>query len=331
MFPRRLRSERFRSRNSSPSAYGATRCHRWWEWPKPRPRDAPVERVSIGRFRVPRDRYCQHSPLTMKEAKASLDFLARLHAWAWQTPARYRGFPDAVGASLETASEKEKQDFVAAVSTASGSSARLFERGCYWDLSRRGADELDGMPGVWDQFLRYWSGCGWPCLALPQFRSLGRRLRAAAPRVIQDLHGAHVIGDKVTTIADDAGRNSGAKLQYRTLVHGDFKAMNLFVPSNSSDAAACKAEGEEEGDDYVYSSGQKNESFQRGVIAIDFQWTGGSGECGGMQDVAMHLFHSVHPDCLEGGGERALLTHYYECLCLHLKRPEPGLEQHAQP
>ena len=95
--------------------------------------------------------------------------------------------------------------------------------------------------------------------------------------------------------------------------------MNLFIPSNSSDAAACKADGEEEGD-HGSSSGRENESFQRSVIAIDFQWTGGSGECGGMQDVAMHLFHSVHPDCLEGGGERALLTHYYECLCLHLKR-----------
>jgi hypothetical protein len=83
----------------------------------------------------------------------------------------------------------------------------------------------------------------------------------------------------------------------KTLVHGDFKAMNVFL---------------------------KQVDDARDVCAIDFQWSGvGNGMC----DVAYHLCHSgplgvmglVGEETMSNG-ETALLRVYYDALMSALQR-----------
>ena len=70
-----------------------------------------------------------------------------------------------------------------------------------------------------------------------------------------------------------------------TLVHGDLKAMNVFVPT--ADAADA---GE-------------------GAVLIDWASTGVGL---GMADVAFFLAHSIAPHDLDGGGDEALLDEYLQ-------------------
>jgi hypothetical protein len=87
----------------------------------------------------------------------------------------------------------------------------------------------------------------------------------------------------------------GPNDQYATLSHGDYKAMNCFLPKQSGD---------------------------RGVLLVDFASTGVGL---GMSDVAMHIHHAVIPDKLDNGGEEELIDHYLETLeaCLGGKRRYP--------
>ena len=79
--------------------------------------------------------------------------------------------------------------------------------------------------------------------------------------------------------------------RFATLVHGDLKAMNVFLPAapvevDSLPSCATAAEG---------------------VVLIDFASTGVGF---GMADVALHLVHALMPADLEGVGEEALVNSY---------------------
>jgi hypothetical protein len=67
---------------------------------------------------------------------------------------------------------------------------------------------------------------------------------------------------------------------YVTLVHGDFKSMNVFLSKDGTKPA----------------------------VMVDYASTG-TGI--GMSDVAMHIHHAVLPEHLAGGGEEELLRHYW--------------------
>ena len=95
----------------------------------------------------------------------------------------------------------------------------------------------------------------------------------------------------------DAARAS----QFRTLIHGDPKAANLFIRPAGSDPIA--------GSDPAGSG----EAVEVGLI--DFQWTGFGLAA---TDVAHHLCAAVSTDALEGDGERRLLDHYHAELCAAL-------------
>jgi hypothetical protein len=81
---------------------------------------------------------------------------------------------------------------------------------------------------------------------------------------------------------------------YATVGHGDFKSMNCFLPKS--------AKGEE-----------------RGVVMVDFASVGVGL---GMQDVAMHIHHAVHPSDLANGGEMELVDHYLTVLNDLLRQKE---------
>ena len=80
--------------------------------------------------------------------------------------------------------------------------------------------------------------------------------------------------------------------KYATVVHGDFKAMNVFISKM------------ETVDESVEPSPSQ-------PIIIDFASTG----LGlGMSDVAMHITHAVRPENLLNGGEEKLVEKYLNAL-----------------
>ena len=115
----------------------------------------------------------------------------------------------------------------------------------------------------------------------------------------------------------------GAGAQFATIVHGDYKAMNTFVPCQQP------ARGAEDSEDPLEDSGDRAGSASHvgrgeavndavGATMIDFQWTGVGLA---MSDVAMHLHHSVDVRLLDDGGEAYWVGIYYARL-LELLAPK---------
>lgn len=142
---------------------------------------------------------------------------------------------------------------------------RLQRHGGSFALAARNPKELQGLPASWERFVAAFTPAAPPgFFARPQIASLGRRLAAAAVWV--------------------AARLSPSPLDaHATLVHGDLKAMNVFLPT---------CEGGE-------------------AVLIDFASTGVGF---GVADVALHLVHALSPADLDGGGEEALLDSYLDAL-----------------
>ena len=94
---------------------------------------------------------------------------------------------------------------------------------------------------------------------------------------------ARVAARLLTGCAPRAQVSLGPRDRFATLVHGDFKAMNVMLPSDDATRA----------------------------MLIDFA------SCGvglGMCDVAMLLAHSVAPSSLAGGGQERLVDAYLQAL-----------------
>jgi len=146
---------------------------------------------------------------------------------------------------------------------------RLHPQACYWTLERRGEEEMRQMRGNWDLYLQRFSGFAPELLSRPDIVALAARVERLA----------HAVAREMAPEPDDP---------FATLVHGDYKAMNIFFRQ----------------DEAANFSGAP-------ALPIDFQWTGVGL---GMADVAMHLAHSVAPEALAGNGETALLEVYRSSL-----------------
>ena len=95
-------------------------------------------------------------------------------------------------------------------------------------------------------------------------QNLGKRIKVVAEYISQ----------QITPSATD---------RYATVIHGDYKAMNVMLGTTSSSP----------------------------TIMLDFA----SASCGnGMSDVAMHIHHAVNPEDLANGGEERLVNHYLSIL-----------------
>jgi hypothetical protein len=150
---------------------------------------------------------------------------------------------------------------------------RLQRHGGSFALASRNPKELANMVQSWGSFCEAFgsaAAAGVPpgFFARPEVAALGQRMMQAAPWLAAQLSPA----------PDDASGQA-------TLVHGDLKAMNVFVPT--ADAADA---GE-------------------GAVLIDWASTGVGL---GMADVAFFLAHSIAPHDLDGGGDEALLDEYLQ-------------------
>ena len=145
--------------------------------------------------------------------------------------------------------------------------ARLQRHGGSFALSARNPKELANLADSWGRFAAAFAPAAPPgFFARPEIAALGSRLQAAAPWIAAQLSPA-------------------PSDPFATLVHGDLKAMNVFLPRGDTE------------DDRA--------------VLIDFASTGVGNA---MTDVVLHLVHALTPADLDGGGEEALVDYYLEAL-----------------
>lgn len=139
-------------------------------------------------------------------------------------------------------------------------------------LNTRNPSEVAGLADAWERFAHEFrqplqeAAARWS-INQTSIQQLGRRLQAVA----------QYVSDQLSPEPTD---------RYATLVHGDYKAMNVFLPRldgyTSTVVAATKI--------------------------VDYASTG----IGlGMSDVAMHVHHAVLPEDLDWGGEEKLVQYYW--------------------
>jgi Ser/Thr protein kinase RdoA (MazF antagonist) len=147
---------------------------------------------------------------------------------------------------------------------------RLQRYGGSFALSARNPKELRELNASWEAFMKAFTPLA-PAgfFERPEISSLGSRLAAAAPWISSQL-------------------SPSPQDRWATLVHGDLKAMNVFLPVH-------------------WHSGDSGGRGGDGAVLIDFASTGVGIA---MADVAMHLAHALTPADLEGGGEEALIDAY---------------------
>jgi hypothetical protein len=141
---------------------------------------------------------------------------------------------------------------------------KWLSRGSY-HLKTRNIKELEGMEQAWDHFSSKFAEND-PDL-FQRCSNIGTRIKALAEYISNEV-------------------SPGPTDKYATLSHGDYKAMNCFLPHGDMD-------------------------MNRGVILVDFASTGVGL---GMSDVAMHIHHAVKGEDLDKGGEEELIDHYIEVL-----------------
>lgn len=224
-----------------------------------------LEQVGRGQFIfvlecVDSDAFFQTSPLSLPQARQSLSMLARFHAWAWE--------------------DKSRLELVSKVCHAKAG---------YWELQRRGREEMESMPQVWNAFRQELLATKpaddselLAMLELPEVVQLADRLVAIGPWVAQRIHGG---------------------TRARTLCHGDFKAMNVFLPKVSEtlptlNGSQAVLNGSPSTTSTPTAETMRKTSTTKDAVPvlIDFQWTGVGL---GMMDVAMQLSHSISLSVLE--------------------------------
>lgn len=136
-------------------------------------------------------------------------------------------------------------------------------------LATRNPKELEGICDAWDHFTKEFHGELQHLLEDPVFCELGPRCQKVAKIVAQEM-------------------SPSSDHPHATIIHGDYKAMNVFLPKDS----------------------EKDEPVFIDLASIGLGL--------GMADVAMHIRHAVLPEDLANGGEMDLVRHYYEYLCKQL-------------
>mmetsp|Transcript_24838 Transcript_24838/g.28719 ORF Transcript_24838/g.28719 Transcript_24838/m.28719 type:complete len:441 (-) Transcript_24838:29-1351(-) len=149
-------------------------------------------------------------------------------------------------------------------------STKLCEYGGSYHLKNRNPKELENICHTWDAFLgNIQEAAPADFFTRENIRNLGQRIGNIAHYISDELSPAH-------------------KDEFATIVHGDFKAMNIFIPLRDSD---------NDGDGITKPE----------PLLIDFA---SAGVGNGLSDVAMHITHAVVPSDLANGGEEKLVEYY---------------------
>ena len=145
-------------------------------------------------------------------------------------------------------------------------SERLCKYGGSYHLKNRNPKEMKHLVSAWEGFVRD-IGPAAPdgLFDDPNMQNLGKRLYHAAEYISKVL-------------------SPTASCRFATIVHGDYKAMNIFFKGDKNDPTP---------------------------ILIDFASTGVGL---GMSDLAMHVAHVALPEDLEDGLEEHILEKYYNAL-----------------
>ena len=135
-------------------------------------------------------------------------------------------------------------------------SMELTECGGSYHLRIRNPKEYQNLISSWDHFCHQFQHLDETYFQQINVQHLGKRIYRIA----------EYVSDQLTPMYNDP---------YATIVHGDYKAMNVFLPIDDDD---------------------NDNDNDNNVKIIDFASTG----LGiGMSDVAMHIAHAVHPSDLE--------------------------------
>jgi hypothetical protein len=130
-----------------------------------------------------------------------------------------------------------------------------------WHLKLRAPKEITRLVSAWNHFQCEFSQFAPELFARESVKNLGHRILAVAENISREL-------------------SPSPHCQYATLIHGDYKAMNVFIPRDS----------------------------MLDAIMIDFASVGVGI---GMSDVAMHIYHALKPCDIN---EEALIDEYLHAL-----------------
>lgn len=158
---------------------------------------------------------------------------------------------------------------------------RLSDMGGSYNLAVRNPKELKNMVASWEHFRSQFRETNVELFDKESVQNLGQRV----------FDNARYISDAVSPKYTD---------DYATCVHGDFKAMNVFLPTD--------------------------ESGSEDAVLIDFASTGVGL---GLSDVAMHVAHALRPDDLANGGEEALVDQYLAALDAERRRTVKAEDLHT--
>ena len=196
----------------------------------------------------------------------------------------------------------------------------LWEQGTYWNMSKGHAAALDRMESHWRLARRSLVGLRGTRID----SGLPVRLQAAAETIDRALYSVHeaavvAVGGACDGAPDAAKRRRVARHErmalrtlHHTVVHGDYKAENLFFRPRADGGGDGGGDSGDGVDDKVGGGGACG--------VCDFQW---SGRAVGACDV-IYLLTTSLADGLLRACEGALLRFYYEALCAALARHGRG-------
>ncbi len=157
-------------------------------------------------------------------------------------------------------------------------STKLCEYGGSYHLKNRNVKELAKINDTWND--------------------LAHNLKEAAPQEFFEREHIRSMGQRIYDVAEYVSNELSPTYddEYATIVHGDYKAMNVFLPLDET----------------------------KQPLLIDFA------SCGlgvGLSDVAMLITHAVHPKDLGNGGEEKLVLEYIS----HFQKALPESKQNLYP
>ena len=159
------------------------------------------------------------------------------------------------------------------VSILDQASERLCKYGGSYHLKNRNPKELEWMVEAWEDFVTY------ICPHAPEGMFQEEDMGRLGERIV---NAAEYISDELSPSPNE---------KCATIVHGDYKAMNIFFQDTTTSTDA-------------------NNKSSTTPLLIDFASTGVGL---GMSDLAMHIAQIALAEDLDNGMETKLVEHYYKC------------------